>query len=96
MWGIRKIFLYPTLLAIVRSKKFIALATITFGVIVSILLRGQLAHLCFNLSIEIGEKYNCTISKQSSFVALIQDTKLIVQNEVSIAKKKLGENFDFL
>ncbi|XP_047262928.1 uncharacterized protein LOC107859447 [Capsicum annuum] len=94
--GTGKTFLYCALLATVRSKGLIALATTTSGVATSVLPGGRTAHSRFKLPININENYNCNISKQSSLAALIQDTKLIVWGEVSMATKILVKTFDLL
>ncbi|XP_060212641.1 uncharacterized protein LOC132640178 [Lycium barbarum] len=94
--GTGKTFLYRALLATVRSKGFIALATTTSGVAASVLPGGRTSHSRFKLPIDVGENYCCNISKQSSLAFLIQDAKLIVWDEVSLARKKLVETFDSL
>ncbi|KAM3398671.1 hypothetical protein P3S68_002187 [Capsicum galapagoense] len=94
--GNGKTFLYCALLATVRSKGFIALATTTSGVAASLLPRGRTAHSRFKYSINIDEKFTCNISKQSSLASLIRDAKLIVWDEISIAKKSMIEAFDSL
>nr|XP_016488730.1 PREDICTED: ATP-dependent DNA helicase pfh1-like [Nicotiana tabacum]XP_016488737.1 PREDICTED: ATP-dependent DNA helicase pfh1-like [Nicotiana tabacum]XP_016488744.1 PREDICTED: ATP-dependent DNA helicase pfh1-like [Nicotiana tabacum]XP_016488752.1 PREDICTED: ATP-dependent DNA helicase pfh1-like [Nicotiana tabacum]XP_016488760.1 PREDICTED: ATP-dependent DNA helicase pfh1-like [Nicotiana tabacum]XP_016488767.1 PREDICTED: ATP-dependent DNA helicase pfh1-like [Nicotiana tabacum]XP_016488777.1 PR len=91
-----KTFLYRALLATVRSKGFIALATATSGVAASILPGGRTTHSRFKIPIDIDENFSCNISKQSSLACLIRDTKLIVWDEVSMAKKKMIETFDLL
>ncbi|XP_070012985.1 uncharacterized protein [Nicotiana sylvestris] len=94
--GTGKTFLYHALLAVVRSKDFVALAIATSGVAASILPGGRTAHSRFKFPIEIDEQYSCNISKQSSLAAIIRDAKLIVWDEVSMAKRKLIEAFDVL
>ncbi|XP_059289935.1 uncharacterized protein LOC132043482 [Lycium ferocissimum] len=94
--GTGKTFLYHALLAAVRSRGFVALATTTSGVEASILPGRMTAHSCFKFPIEIDEQFSCNISKQSSLAALICDAKLIVWDEVSMAKKKVLEAFDIL
>ncbi|XP_015161029.1 uncharacterized protein [Solanum tuberosum] len=86
--GSGKTFLYRALLATVRSKGFIALATATSGVAASILPGGRTAHSRFKIPINIDEQFSCNISKQSSLASLIRDAKLIVWDEVSMSKKK--------
>ncbi|XP_019228608.1 PREDICTED: uncharacterized protein LOC109209740 [Nicotiana attenuata] len=94
--GTGKIFLYRALLATVRSKGFVALATATSGVIASILPGGKTAHPRFKFPIDIDKHFSCNISKQSSLASLIRDAKLIMWDEVSMAKKQLIEAFDLL
>ncbi|XP_009626601.1 uncharacterized protein [Nicotiana tomentosiformis] len=94
--GTRKTFLYRALLAIVRSIGYIALETATSGVAASILPGGRTTHSRFKIPIVIDENANCNISKESSFAGLIRDAKLIVWNEVSMAKKGMLEVFNLL
>ncbi|XP_019238957.1 PREDICTED: uncharacterized protein LOC109219012 [Nicotiana attenuata] len=94
--GTGKTFLYRALLAAVRSKGFVALATATSGVAASILPGGRTAHSRFKFPINIDEQFFCNISKQSSLASLIRDAKLIVWDEVSMAKKQLIEALDLL
>ncbi|XP_075108926.1 uncharacterized protein LOC142180758 [Nicotiana tabacum] len=91
-----KTFLYRALLAVVRSKGFVTLAITTSGVAASILPGGRTAHSRFKFPTEIDEQYSCNISKQISLAALIHYAKLIVWDEVSMAKKKVIEAFDVL
>ncbi|XP_019255092.1 PREDICTED: uncharacterized protein LOC109233676 [Nicotiana attenuata] len=94
--GTGKFFLYRALLAAIRSKGFVALATATSGVAASILPGGRIAHSRFKIPIDIDGQFSCNISKQSSLALLTQDAKLIVRDEVSMAKKELREAFDLL
>ncbi|OIT35017.1 hypothetical protein A4A49_62119, partial [Nicotiana attenuata] len=94
--GTGKTFLYRVLLAVVRSKGFVALATASSGVAASILPGGRNAHSRFKFPIDIDEQYSCNISKQIALATLIRDAKLIVWDEVSMAKKKVIETFDIL
>ncbi|XP_009777496.1 uncharacterized protein [Nicotiana sylvestris] len=94
--GSGKMFLYCVLLATVRSKGFVALATTTSGVASSILPGGRKVHSRFKFPINIDEKFSCNISKQSSLASLIRDAKLIVWDDVSMAKKNMIEALDSL
>nr|XP_016493683.1 PREDICTED: uncharacterized protein LOC107812999 [Nicotiana tabacum] len=94
--GTGKSFLYRALLAMVRSRGFIALAITTSSFATFVLPGGRTAHSRFKLSIDTSRNYSCNISKQSSLASLIRDAKLIVWDEVSMAKKKLVETFDLL
>ncbi|KAG5575728.1 hypothetical protein H5410_055862 [Solanum commersonii] len=94
--GTGKTFLYRVLLATVRHQGFVALATTSFGVATSLLPGGRTAHSRFKLPIEIDGNFSCNISKQSSLASLIRDAKLIVWDEISMAKKEMIEALDFL
>ncbi|PHU12059.1 hypothetical protein BC332_18989 [Capsicum chinense] len=87
--GNGKTFLYRALLATIRSKGLIALATVTSGVAASILPGGRTAHSRFKISINIDEQFSCNISKQSSLAFLIRDAKLIVWDEVVVMRMTL-------
>ncbi|XP_019256408.1 PREDICTED: uncharacterized protein LOC109234811 [Nicotiana attenuata] len=78
--GTGKTFLYRALLAVVRSKCFVALATTSSGVAASILPGGGTAHSLCKVHLQLQ----------------IRDAKLIVWDEVSISKKKVIKTFDIL
>ncbi|CAA2992122.1 ATP-dependent DNA helicase PIF4-like [Olea europaea subsp. europaea] len=61
--GTSKIYLYKALLAAVRSRNLIALATSSFGVVASLLLGGRIAHSRFKIPLEITDDVGCLISK---------------------------------
>ncbi|KAG5584164.1 hypothetical protein H5410_044598 [Solanum commersonii] len=65
----------------------IALATASSAVTTSILPGGRTSHSCLKITIDIDENFTWNISKQSSLATLIRDSKLIVWDEVSMAKK---------
>ncbi|XP_075106764.1 uncharacterized protein LOC142179787 [Nicotiana tabacum] len=94
--GTEKTFLYRALLATIRSKGYIALTTATSGVAASILPGGRTAHSHFKIPINIDENVTCNINKQSSLASLVQDAKLIIWDEVSMAKKRMIELLDLL
>nr|XP_009796604.1 PREDICTED: ATP-dependent DNA helicase PIF4-like isoform X1 [Nicotiana sylvestris] len=94
--GIGKTFSYRALLATVRSKGYIALATATSGVAAYILPGGRTAHSRFKIPINTDDNVSCNISKQTSLACLIQDAKLIIWDEVSMEKKRMIELLDLL
>ncbi|KAG5589309.1 hypothetical protein H5410_039823 [Solanum commersonii] len=94
--GTGKTFLYRVLLSIVRHQGFVALATTSFGVAASLLPGGRTTHSRFKLPIEIDGIFSCNISKQSSLASLIQDAKLIVWDEISMAIEEMIEALDLL
>ncbi|XP_069147687.1 uncharacterized protein [Solanum lycopersicum] len=94
--GTGKSFLYRALLATVRYRGFIALATASSGVAASLLPGGRTAHSHFKIPINIEGNFSCNISKQSSLASLIRDAKLIVWDEISVAKKEVVEALDLL
>ncbi|KAG5583330.1 hypothetical protein H5410_053957 [Solanum commersonii] len=94
--GTGKSFVYRALLATIRHKGFIALATASSSVVTSLLPGGRTAHSRFKISTDVNENFTCNISKQSSLASLIRDAQLIVWDEISMAKKKMVEAFDLL
>ncbi|CAA0811538.1 Unknown protein, partial [Striga hermonthica] len=85
--GTGKSFLYRALLATVRSRGCIALATATSGIVASILPGGRTTHSRFKILIDLSDLKFCSISKQSSLGSLIRESKLIVWDEAPMAKK---------
>lgn len=82
-----KFFLYRALLATVRHRGLIALATASFGMTTSLLPGGRTTHSRFKQPINIDRNFSCNISKQSSLASLIRDAKLIVWYEISMTKE---------
>ncbi|KAL3368397.1 hypothetical protein AABB24_009320 [Solanum stoloniferum] len=75
--GSGKTFLYRALLATVRSKGFIALATATSGVAASIFPGGRTAHSRFKIPINIDEQFSCNINNDDD-----HSTCNVVYNEI--------------
>ncbi|XP_027076803.1 uncharacterized protein [Coffea arabica] len=92
--GTGKTFLYHALLADIRSKGHVALATATSGIAASILPGGRTAHSRFKISIDISDGGTCRISKQSSLVTLIKESKLIIWDETPMSKRAAIEALD--
>ncbi|XP_073120058.1 uncharacterized protein [Henckelia pumila] len=69
-----KTFLYRALLANIRKKNMIALATATSGVAASILPGGRTSHSRFKIPIDLHEESYCSISKQSGLAELLRQT----------------------
>ncbi|XP_027077088.2 uncharacterized protein [Coffea arabica] len=92
--GTGKSFLYKALLATVRSRGYIALATATSGAAASLLPGGRTAHSRFKIPLHQDIKQTCNISKQSSISKLLKLAKLIIWDEATMAKKYAIESFD--
>ncbi|XP_027158647.1 uncharacterized protein LOC113760290 [Coffea eugenioides] len=92
--GTGKSFLYKALLATVRSRGRIALATVTSGAAASLLPGGRTAHTCFKIPLHQDNSQTCNISKQSSIGKLLKLAKLIIWDEAAMAKKYAIESFD--
>nr|XP_027122017.1 ATP-dependent DNA helicase PIF3-like [Coffea arabica] len=95
--GTGKTFLYRDLLADVRSKGYLALATATSGIAASILPGGRTtAHSRFKIPIDIFDGATCRVSKQTSLAAMIKEAKLIIWDEAPMSKKAAIEALDDL
>lgn len=92
--GTGKTYLYKSILATIRSKNLIALATASSGVAASILPNGRTAHSRFKIPINGEGKLTCNISKQSGLASLIKQSSLIIWDEASMAKKQTIEALD--
>ncbi|KAG6629755.1 hypothetical protein CIPAW_14G107300 [Carya illinoinensis] len=70
--GTGKTFLYKALLAAVRSRKLVALATASSGVAASILPGGRTTHSRFKIPLDTDEHNICCVSKQSAIAKLLR------------------------
>ena len=94
--GTGKTFLYRALLAAVRSKGCIALATASCGVAASILPGGRTAHSRFKIPLDMNPNNMCKVSKQSSLAKLLQQAKLIIWDEAPMTHRAGIEGVDRL
>ena len=92
--GTGKTFLYKALLARVRSKGLIAIATATSGIAASILPGGRTAHSRFKIPIKIGDNTMCNFIKQSGTAELLRRASLIIWDEVAMTKHQCVETLD--
>ncbi|KAL0301968.1 UNVERIFIED_CONTAM: hypothetical protein Sradi_6473600 [Sesamum radiatum] len=92
--GSGKTFLYRALLADVRSRGYIALAVATSGVAAALLPGGRTAHSRFKIPIDIDGKTKCKISKQTTLAKLLLSAKLIIWDEISMARRQIIEALD--
>ena len=92
--GTGKTFLYKALLARVRSKGLIAIATATSGIAASILPGGRTAHSRFKIPIKIGDNTMCNFTKQSGTAELLRRASLIIWDEVAMTKRQCVETLD--
>ena len=81
--------MYIALLAEIRSKGVIAVATTSSGGAASILLGGRTAHSRFKIPMDMNVNKMCKINKQSRLVKLLQQAKLIIRDEAPV-KHKVG------
>ncbi|KAG5581278.1 hypothetical protein H5410_051905 [Solanum commersonii] len=75
--GTGKTYLYYALLANVRSRSLIALATATSSVATSIFPGGRTTHSRFEIPLQINESTMTNISKQSGATKLIRKSKVL-------------------
>ncbi|XP_002449443.2 uncharacterized protein LOC8071841 [Sorghum bicolor] len=92
--GTGKTFLYKALLARVRSRGLIAIATATSGIAASILPGGRTAHSRFKIPIKIGDNSMCSFTKQSGTAELLRRASLIIWDEVAMTKRQCVETLD--
>ncbi|XP_035541237.1 uncharacterized protein LOC118344509 [Juglans regia] len=92
--GTGKTFLYKALLATVRSRNLIALATASSGVTASILPGGRTAHSRFKISLDLDKNSTCCVSKQGALAKLLRLTKLIIWDEAPMSRKECMQALD--
>ena len=83
--GYGKAFLIEVLLATVRGLGKIALAVASSGIAAELLEGGRTAHSWFKIPIPIHETSVCSISLQSPDAKLIQQTSLIMWDEIMMS-----------
>ncbi|KAG6679025.1 hypothetical protein I3842_14G110200 [Carya illinoinensis] len=86
--GTGKTFLYKALLAAVRSRKLVALATASSGVAASILPGGRTTHSRFKIPLDTDEHNICCVSKQSAIAKLLRVARLIIWDEAPMSRKQ--------
>ncbi|XP_024993308.1 uncharacterized protein LOC112527039 [Cynara cardunculus var. scolymus] len=90
----RKTILYKALLANIRSRGLIALATASSGVVANNMPGGRTAHSRFKIPLNLDNNSMCNIKKQSGAAQLIRDAKIIIWDEASMAKRQAVEALD--
>ncbi|KAF5466120.1 hypothetical protein F2P56_016075 [Juglans regia] len=92
--GTGKTFLYKALLATVRSRNLIALATASSGVAASILPGGRTAHSRFKIPLDLDKNSTCCVSKQGALAKLLRLAKLIIWDEAPMSRKECMQALD--
>ncbi|XP_024964415.1 uncharacterized protein LOC112504704 [Cynara cardunculus var. scolymus] len=92
--GTGKTFLYKALLANIRSRGLISLATALAGVAANNMPAGGTAHSRFNIPLNLDNNSMFNIRKQSGAAKLIRDAKIIIWDEASMAKRQAAEALD--
>uniref|UniRef100_A0A453PPD0 ATP-dependent DNA helicase n=1 Tax=Aegilops tauschii subsp. strangulata TaxID=200361 RepID=A0A453PPD0_AEGTS len=92
--GTGKTFLYRAMLAKVRSKGKIGIATATSGVAASIMPGGRTAHSRFKIPLSCDDGASCSFTKQSGTAKLLRMASLIIWDEASMTKRQAVEALD--
>ncbi|KAJ9553040.1 hypothetical protein OSB04_017085 [Centaurea solstitialis] len=92
--GTGKMFLYKALLAEVRSRGLIALATTSSGIAANNMPEGRTAHSQFKIPLNLENNSFCNIKQQSGTAQLLRDVRLIIWDEASMAKRQAETNAD--
>ncbi|XP_062104302.1 uncharacterized protein LOC133815480 [Humulus lupulus] len=94
--GTGKTYLYRAILATVRSRGMIALATASSGVAAILLPGGRTAHSRFKIPLTCEKDTICTVSKQSGLAKLLQCVKLIIWDEAPMSHHQSIEALDLM
>nr|GEW73865.1 helicase-like protein [Tanacetum cinerariifolium]GEW73878.1 helicase-like protein [Tanacetum cinerariifolium] len=92
--GPGKTFLYKALLATIRSRGLIALATASSGAAANNMTGGTTAHSRFKIPNNLTTNSICNIKKQSGLAKLLCQATLIIWDEASMAKRQAVEAID--
>lgn len=94
--GTGKTFLISSILATIRSQNGIALALASSGIAATLLEGGRTAHSALKLPLNMQaiETPTCNISRNSAMAKVLQQSKLIVWDECTMAHKKSLEALD--
>ncbi|KAI5392416.1 hypothetical protein KIW84_076993 [Lathyrus oleraceus] len=92
--GTGKKFLYRTLMASLRSRGEIVLATASSGIAATLLPGGRIAHSRFKILIDIQPSSICGIEKQKDLANLIRVVAAIIWDEAPITNKIFLEVLD--
>ena len=89
-----KTFLYRALLARVRGKNKLVVATATSGIAASIMPGGRTAHSRFKIPLTIEDGGCCSFTKQSGTAKLLRRTSLIIWDEATMTRRQAVEALD--
>ncbi|KAI5402735.1 hypothetical protein KIW84_050366 [Lathyrus oleraceus] len=92
--GTGKTFLYRTLMASLRSRGEIVLATASSGIAATLLPGGRTAHSRFKIPIDIQPSSICGIQKQKDLANLIRVAATIIWDEAPMTNKNCLEALD--
>jgi len=85
--GCGKTFLYNTIAAEVRRRGQIVLYVASSGIATLLLDRGRTSHLCFKIPLSIHEDSVAGLKCNSYMFPVLQQTKVIIWDEVSMQHK---------
>ncbi|XP_076936037.1 uncharacterized protein LOC143602975 [Bidens hawaiensis] len=89
-----KTFVYKALLAEVRSRGLIALATASSCAAANNMPGGRTAHSRFKIPLNVDNNSMCGLTTQSGAAELIRLSKIIIWDEASMAKRHAIEEVD--
>ncbi|XP_050919192.1 uncharacterized protein LOC127136702 [Lathyrus oleraceus] len=92
--GTGKTFLYRTIMASLRSRREIVLATASSGIAATLLPGGRTAHSRFKIPIDIQLSCICGIQKQKDLANLIKADAAIIWDEAPMTNKNCLEALD--
>ena len=93
--GTGKTFLLSLILATIRSQNGIALPLASSGIAATLLEGGRTAHsaLKLPLNMQTNETPTCNLSRNSAMAKVLQQSKLIIWDECTMALKNSRCNF---
>ncbi|XP_076940459.1 uncharacterized protein LOC143609646 [Bidens hawaiensis] len=92
--GTGKTFVYKALLAEIRSRGLISLATASSGAAANNMLGGRTAHSRFKIPLKVDSNSMCGLTTQSGSAKLIRAAKIIIWDEALMAKRQAIEAVD--
>ena len=93
--GTGKTYLISTILAYVRSKGYVALATATSGIAATLLMNGRTLHSRCKVPVtELHDTSMCNVTKRDQTGQLFQKTNLLIIDEVTMANKNVYETVE--
>ena len=92
--GTGKTFVYNTVCNMVRSRGWIALCVASSGIASLLLCGGRTAHSMFRIPLSLDPDSTCPIRKEGRLAALIQNTRLIIWDEITMQHRYAAEAVD--
>ena len=93
--GTGKTYLISTILAYVRSKGHIALATATSRIAATLLMNGRTLHSRYKIPVtELHDTSTCNVTKRDQTGQLFQKADLLIIDEVTMANKDVYETVE--